>query len=267
MFHARFPQLNHWHAVLDHRGHWTLPDRINDAAAAAERIKAAMDEDAFDAAAERTALLGQVADAARTGGKMPTPADFAKFAARVDGHQRWCRALTVQMSDAVDRLDSAIEASRSLIIAQHLRPALHDVLNQAGAAAEAAEGTGERESLLEGSAASLIAWQTLDRLAERYTRLRDAQARLTHGLLEVDCVPELFGEFRHGRRSVQPGFATNVEDPPPWPASPAGRLRWIVLNFQTHPVWMPTPAERDAAWRQTYSEQAAAASARALATR
>ncbi|MGI8578528.1 MAG: hypothetical protein ACR2KG_11605 [Nocardioidaceae bacterium] len=180
---------------------------------------------------------------------------FTELDARVKGHRSWSLAMTATMSDAVDRFEAHIECGRDAIIREHLAPALQDVITQAAEAATEAEGSGERDELLDGPESSLRAWQRLEALAKRYDRLRTAQDRLSQDVATLDWSPVLFTEFYNGRRSVQPRFATAAEARPQWPTtSAAARLRWIVADWDAHPVWMPTPGERSVRWQDTYGD-------------
>lgn len=259
---ARFPVLNKWSVVVDHRGDWTLPDRLTDAFTVADRLVQTIAADTYDRAAERTALWTKVRDAGHDPQKkMPDLEAFAKAAAREKGHTEWALAVTAHLSDAVDGFEATILGWRDVIIREHLKPALQDVITRGTEVAPVAEGDGTRDSILEGSETSLKAWHTLDQLAKRYVRLRTAQDRLSEGACGLDFNPILFNEFRYGRRSVQHNYAALGEAPTPWPHTQVGRFLWLVRNFEEHPVWMPTPGERDHVWNETHAADAAQAEA------
>jgi hypothetical protein len=107
-----------------------------------------------------------------------------------------------------------------------------------------ATSNGERDDLLAGESNSITAWRRMRELATQYSHLRNVQ-RVLQG--EVTYDPDgQYSEFYDGVRAVWPTAGTSFHGEPPWPTSPAARLKWLATSG--HRIWLPTAAQRADRW-------------------
>jgi hypothetical protein len=61
-------------------------------------------------------------------------------------------------------------------------------------------------------------------------------------------------EFYEGVRAVWPTAGTSFQGDPPWPTSPAARLKWLATCG--HRIWLPTGAQRADRWLEVHGDVA-----------
>lgn len=246
----RNTDLNRLGRVLDAHaaGHFTLPAGVTRAQTALARLQAVDDVVIPNAHAARWQLIDATVAAAEAGRGLPAVAAVAKMRAAAAEAELRRDVLVEAMTAAENALVSAIRSTAETTITAHAAPALDKVMTQAKHAARLAEGDGDRADLLRSSPASIDAWRKLEELSQRYVALREVRTALGTGV--THDVDGLFTEFRAGLRVVWPNARAMGAGSPPWPDAPAARLRWLATCG--HEVWLPTDAQRDQAWLDTY---------------
>lgn len=196
------------------------------------------------------------------GAELPDPIVLAEAEAR-DRALAERRRLLVDLAEAAQSsVVAGVQAQADELIVDHLRPALDEALEGAGAVADKLGATlPTTDELLNGTDANRKAYKTLRALAGRYRALRSAQSLV----VAVSGKPKddtggLFVELRNlpdvwpGRRAIAVNPAAAA---PPWPDDELGRLLWLVTS-DAEP-WMPTAADQDAVFRKRFPRQDTAA--------
>jgi hypothetical protein len=188
-------------------------------------------------------LLEQITNAAKAGKKFPNPAELA--AAEQDRRTRdlYGNALSQATEGLENQLEDAIVGTADDIVTEHLRPALDEVMTEAVELVRILAPYGmAHEGLLQAPEEARQARVRFDFVVGRYRVLRDAQVEL--GALRDQPQREggRYFEVRN-RDTVAAGYRPGVV---PWPTDDTlAKLVWFITNGAE--VWMPTPAEREAA--------------------
>lgn len=239
-------------------GVYTLPSELLELRAAVDHLAALPVPSAAEEGALRQTLVESTMAAARRGEDPPDVA--AVLEARRDRELAELRRGVVL--DAGDRLAGELNTATAdradEIIAEHLRPALERVMADARKQAAAFAPHGQtREALFTAPAKARQSYLEFTEAAGKYTVIRAARqvlerlgARPQHDELglfsEVRNAAQLWPEqFREGRASAAA--------PPPWHGDSVTRLAWFVSHDAD--VWMPTPAQQDAAWYAVLGER------------
>jgi hypothetical protein len=80
--------------------------------------------------------------------------------------------------------------------------------------------------------------------------LRNVQ-RVLQGAVTYDPDGQ-YSEFYDGVRAVWPTAGTSFQGDPPWPTSPAARLKWLASSG--HRTWLPTAAQRADRWLEVHGD-------------
>lgn len=151
---------------------------------------------------------------------------------------------------AAGDLMGAVDDLAEQLITEHLRPAFAAALTDLRAASEVLPEDPSGDVLLRAPDKVRKAWLNLDDVTSRLLRARRHAERL--GRLRPVRQDEA-GEFAAMRnlRQVWPLYQPGRV--PPWPSeSPRAALLWQVRNGCD--LWLPTSAERDAAWLEQHGE-------------
>jgi len=206
------------------------------------------------------------------------PADLMALAAEVAeielGKQRHDQArhiMTLAIEQAGDKATFLCADLTEKIISEHLWPALKALYAQAREVAAALDGydIANPHALVTAPAKVRNAYGQLPELVARKTAIFTARYRVNsigYRVAKHDDMG-LYAEFR-SPLSLYPNLRapTSAPGPIPAPEDPAARLLWVVgpKAEAGHP-WLPTVAERDAAWLEQFGPDARAKAARAKA--
>lgn len=222
---------------------YSLPDVVLDQRQALDRLLGAT-VDQSDAVGVQAKLIADTESAAHSGAAWPSVdvlLDAELDRQRATLQHRVLEAATEQVGT---QLLSIIRRDAELIIADHLRPALNDLLSGLKPHAAAVVGV-DAESALRAGTKATKAWLSFDAGADTYRALRagrDALALI--GVAPSEDLANMFGEVRNFD-AVWPDHrgGPGRKPVPPWPSDPRGRLAWFLCHDAD--VWLPTPAEQD----------------------
>lgn len=227
---------------------FTLPADVVAARTRAERTKAelAKPDRAPRAPAVRAEIRDAVLDAIDRGDELPDPTPIVE----ADVYDRAVGELQAMLNEIAERAEDSVVArvqrNGEVIIVEHLRPAVADVMEQVIACAAALAGydIADPEAIMTAPIKVRDAYRELRGLADRYRHIRMAQAIVgdVAGGARVD-VQGTFSELRN-LPDVHPNYA-RPGAPKPWPDDERGRLLWLATSDAQ--VWMPTPYEQDEA--------------------
>jgi hypothetical protein len=179
------------------------------------------------------------------------------LAARQDAERRQAegRALAAATERAADRLTADADGWSDLVITDHLRPALLEVVKAtAKIAPRAAHLPWDKPEMVIGMAtAPRNAWDEMTRISTRYRAIRKAQDTLWRVTENPEATLWRLIEMRN-LRDVWPAAGSWQEKVAPWPKDSRARLLWLVERDAQAGLWCPTPEEARSAMR----EQAAA---------
>lgn len=254
----RNPELNRLGSVFTGAasGAYTLPDAVT---AAQQRLAAlnAAEPPVTPRSLDdvRAALVADMVSAADHGTSYPTADTLLEVRREVDAHTLWLEAIGAARAQASGNLSGITNDCADLIVSQHLRPALLEVLTLTRAAAADTAGTDDTaDALLSMPAKARNGWATLSAQAQRYDAIRNAQRVLQAGRCEHDSADE-FLEMQN-LKGLWPSWGSNMAGTAPWPmTTPRARLGWLLTHQAV--LWLPTVAERDDLWDATYRETAA----------
>ncbi len=232
--------------------HFTLPAAVLEARSTYGRLVSAVSPcEPVDLGRVDTALVeGLLAEAAKDAPVWPDPSDVIKARRASAAAEAWQAAHSMAVEQSEAQLVGAVVGRADQIIRECLAPAVEECLQAARKAAPdfAPVADFDDKQLLAAEAKHRNAALALDRIAARYSALRDVQARLTAGLqndldgiyAEVANLQELYGP-------QWPGRSRSAWSPFP----PSARARMAMLVRETEPVpavVMWTAAQRDSAW-------------------
>jgi hypothetical protein len=241
-------------------GAFTLPPAVLTAAAVLDKVGAvpmpalpdysieqAADDVLADLTADRAVDLAGYADrllAGTTAGQAQQQAQIVMQYAHDHARNR----LLVTVDDHADR-----------IVVEHLQPALDHLLDEAARHGAVLAGhSREARDLLTASSKVRTAWLALERLADRYTALRQARrATLIAGNRTV--VHDTSAEFAALRAPSGDAFTPGTGAQPPrpdQPSDPVELLLWLVGPGSAHKPWLPTADQQDQAWLGVYGAYA-----------
>ncbi len=206
-----------------------------------------------------------------------TPGDVLALAAEIDDATTRRRITDTASSVRNAAVEFAGDIATTLaadaadrIVADHLRPAFNDVLDQARAAAAKLGGYGlNTRALLSAPKASRDAFHALEALADRYQAIRAARTKANNvGRRQPEHDHEYTFATFENPQAFAPGWTPNTArlPRPPYPDDPTESLYWMVTDAQAVEAkpWLPTTPEADAAWWAVFGEgvesRAAAAS-------
>lgn len=222
----------------------TLPEEVNATRAAYARLV----EAAAAADLETRDIASHLNDALVAGAPIPTVDEVAAEMT----HKAAAQLIHNVLAEAVTRLDelvvSSVTGHAEEMIAESLRPAFDATMADARkAVAELGDYTGDPRELLVAPEKQRKARAALDGITTRYLVLRGAQAILSQwDPPQTDTT----GRYRDMRNLEQfiPLGAQHQNHTPPWPTEPVDRLIWLIHHDAD--LWMPTAAERDAAFTE-----------------
>jgi hypothetical protein len=159
--------------------------------------------------------------------------------------------LTRALELADNRFASLVQDIGDVIIREHLRPAVEDVMAGIAKASKALPDDPSAEAILRGSDAARKAWLSLSDLAARYEAVRRSASPLRQ-LTPAEW--DHRGDFTelHNFDELTRGLNIQVAGPRPWPTDTAGRLLYYARNGGR--VWLPTVAEQDARYREVHKD-------------
>lgn len=171
---------------------------------------------------------------------------------------RRLQVLRTALDRAAENLGQAVGDSSHAIIAEHLTPALTKLWTEITKAVRALGGLDPADitAMLNAPDKTRQAYLALDFLAARYGRLRAAWSRVPVETCEHDVRGE-HAEFEAGLYSVWPEGKRVSHLPaatPPWPTNDGGKGRLIWLVRAGAVPWLPTPQQRDDAWKHANAE-------------
>ena len=212
----------------------------------------------------RQRLVEAFVRAAAEGGPWPDGREVLEAEATERAEREAFAALDRAASDAQGEFVTLVDDQADEIIVGSLRPTLTAVIEKARRVASALAphggGVGGLERLLTAPKAAREAWLQLDTLAGQYAALRRARGILVRGSSQLDQTG-LFAEIRN-LHELWPSWRQRVNEP--WPSGSRERLLWLARPDVQ--VWMPTPAQQEARYREAFAEgMAAVEHARAVA--
>lgn len=235
-------------------GHFSLPAEVIDLERRAQRLDAERRQGEPDyVTPARLRLAEGLARAAAEDAPWPNGEDVVA----AEQKQRAARVRREALDDVTWRAQGAFVAAvvelTDTIIAEHLRPALEELLEEARAAVATTSPYGAATDVfLTAPKPAREAWLRLETLADRYAVLTTARSSLVRGSSRLDEA-DVFAEL-HNKPEVWPHWRRQVD--PPWPTdSRRARLVWLVASPAV--VWMPTVAEQDARFREFFAEDLA----------
>jgi len=168
------------------------------------------------------------------------------------------RVLQTALERAAYDLTDAVRDGADHIITDHLTPALTKLWVEIKKNVEAlgTRDPSDVTGMLRAPDKTRLAFLKLDELAARYSRLREAWSRIPVGSCEHDVRGE-HAEFEPGIYALWPeGKRVSHLPPaaPPWPTGDGGKGRLIWLVRAGAVPWLPTPTQRDQAWRTANAE-------------
>lgn len=262
---ARNPALNRLAPVYAGHGagHYTLPESLLAARAASQAVLAAhaearallapLDPDRIEARA-----VEAIFSIAESGEQVLDPEKPAAWtadllAARTEKEQREAeaRALGLAAEIASERLLLAAQDEADLVVTEHLRPALEELLAFVHSLRGRAAGLpwDQPERVIGMATPARSAWDAMTKASTRYRAIRDAQDALWR-LTEADVGLSRFMEMRH-LHDIWPAVGSWQQNTPPWPPDPRARLLWLVERNEQVGLWMPTPDEARLAMAET----------------
>jgi hypothetical protein len=212
----------------------------------AERARVA--EHAPDPARARAELLRGYVTAARGGQDWPDPAPALDTERAAQAHRMRTDLLAEARAQLASEMLLAVDDHADALIVEHLRPAFDSALADLHAAARALPDDLSGDALLRAPDKVRKTWLGLDDVASRLSRLRRLAERL--GRLRP-VQHDQAGEFAAMRnlRQVWPLYQPGRT--PPWPQDNTRlALLWQARNGCE--LWLPTSAERDAAWLEVH---------------
>jgi hypothetical protein len=163
------------------------------------------------------------------------------------------QVLRTALDRAAQDLTDAVRDGADHIITEHLTPALTKLWAEISKAVKTLGDLDPADitAMLNAPDKTRQAYLELDFLAARYNRLRGAWSRVPVESCEHDTRGE-HTEFEVGIHAVWPDGKRVSHLPaatPPWPTNDGGKGRLIWLVRAGAVPWLPTPAQRDAAWK------------------
>jgi hypothetical protein len=242
-------------------GEWSLPEPVMQARSTATRVTAALGR-------VPTLHSAQVpftsAVAAALAAEHPHTIDVSGIvghARTVEENDALVAVLRIAGERAEADLSVAVSENRDAMIERHLRPAGQKLWGEITKTVRALGDIeiSDTDALLRASSQVRQAWLSLDGMAGKYVRIRQAVEQL---LLHTGDQPEhdTFGDHSEFRQGLCVLVGSNWRSAPmaerrvmPWPTDPRHRLVWLVRNFPD--PWWPTTEERDQVWLIAHREQ------------
>jgi cell division septum initiation protein DivIVA len=241
------PELSRLAPVFDAAEHGVteLPELVVEAVRTLERLQAAPLPDELSEAKAFEQDVDAQLTAAAASESLPQPAALMKARRAAETLRAVQQVRAVAIERAASALVAAVHSHAEAILASAAAE-LDPMLDAARKASAKAPGDGSREALLAGGTKAIDTERDLERLAQRYRRLRSVR-RVLEGTGTYDVDGE-FTESRNGLGTVWPGWNSSSGGEPPWPQAPAARLRWLAESG--HAVWLPSAEERSARWTE-----------------
>jgi len=240
-------------------GHFTLPAVVVDARATLARLEAAVPPvPSVTPGSAARALTAALLDAAGTPKPSWPTADAVVEERRVEEASAAWRAAHQQATEvAAGRVVAAVFDLADVVLTEHLRPALTEMLAEVGkhTATFAEVASFDDGQLLHAEEKFRKAAMAIDREIQRHDAIRRAQGVLTGGrctqdvdgaFAELSNPLEVWGSRWGGRH--QHAYV-------PWPTGPRQRLAWLASSNAK--PWVPTPQERDEAWAAAFPRRGA----------
>lgn len=238
-------------------GIYTLPAEVLELRAGIDAL-AAQPAPTLTEDAVRDQLTAATVAAARRGEPLPdlTPLLDAR---RADELERARQGIVVDAEDrARAQLGTAVAELADTIITEHLRPVVEDVIAKARRQVDAFGTHGASPGELFSAPPKVRqAYTDFTAGVHRYEVVRAGRSVLARvGSQPVRDDRGWFGEVRNAD-VLWPDMAAGLKTDrarPPWFGLPTEqRLLWFVEHRAD--VWLPTPAEQDARWREVLGEQ------------
>ena len=246
-------------------GYYTLP---GDLAAGLDLVRKLEERQAerpdVAAPAAREALTDAILAAVQADKPLPSASGYLKALEADRAAQERATVYAEVLEARTARLETRLSASAATIVADHLVPALAEVLEEARVPADVIQPFGtDPAGLIHAPDDVRAAHGVLSDLAARYSAIRAAR-----NVFRVELKPEmdgnsLFGELRNFT-DVHPNYRS-TQAPKPWPADPVGRLVWLVTSGAQ--PWCPTPEQQDERWMEVFGDAVKARAAQAAAAR
>lgn len=249
--------IQQWRQMFADRdaGLYDLPADIVAAKAGVDRLDAELashDARRPDAEAARRDVIAETVAASLAGRPVPDVAPIRKAATAGQDHEERRRIVSEARSQLASELVNAIADSADRIIADCLRPRHAAAVKQFADAAPVLPEHPTTDQLMKADDKTRKAWLGLADAAHAYSRVTH-----TAGLLNRVGRPlehDLSGEFAwcKNQREIWPLY--QVGRTPPWPTDDQ-RLSLLALVRLGADLWLPTNAEREAAWWAAHGEK------------